>query len=255
MLMFIRSLNFCNIWTLLLVVSSLSGLSAQNVDEIINSYYETIGGKKWDNVNAMRMSANVEQGGMKIPLEVVNMRDGRMYTQITFMGNPMIMAAFDGKKSWTTSFMTMQAEESNADDSENARRALNEFPNALISYKKLGYSATFLGKEKIEGTDCYKIKLEKKTMLVEGNEVPNVEYYYLDTENKVPIAMEAEINSGEMKGKIAQTKFSDYQEVDGVFLAFSTTTGLKDGPSQSIQFEKIEINPKVDETKFAFPKK
>jgi outer membrane lipoprotein-sorting protein len=119
----------------------------------------------------------------------------------------------------------------------------------------LGYNASLLGTEKIEGTECYKIKLEKKTLLVEGKEIPNVEYIYLDVENKVPLVVETEITSGEMKGKISQTKFSDYQEIEGVIMPFSTTSGLKDGPSQAIQFEKIEINPKVDESKFSFPKK
>jgi hypothetical protein len=229
--------------------------SAQSVDEIINNYYETVGGKKWDEVKAMKMTANVEQGGMQIPVEVVTTRDGKTYTEVTFMGNTMTMMAFDGQKSWTTNFMTMQPEESAADDSENAKRAALEFPNALINYKKLGYKATLLGKEKIEGTECYKIKLDKKTMLVEGKEIPNVEYYYLDTENNVPIMVETEINSGEMKGKTSQTKLSDYQEVEGVFVPYSTTSGIKDGPSQAIQFEKVEINPAVDEKKFSFPKK
>lgn len=236
-------------------IFAAASVSAQNVDEIINSYYETVGGKKWDEVKAMKMTANVEQGGMQIPVEVVTTRDGKTYTEVTFMGNTMTMMAFDGNKSWTTNFMTMQPEESAADDSENAKRAALEFPNALFSCKKLGYKATLLGKEKIEGTECYKIKLDKKTMLVEGKEIPNVEYYYLDTENNVPIMVETEINSGEMKGKISQIKLSDYQEVEGVIVPFSTTQGIKDGPSQAIQFEKVEINPAVDEKKFSFPKK
>lgn len=236
-------------------IFAAASVSAQNVDEIINSYYEKVGGKKWDEVKAMKMTANVEQGGMQIPVEVVTTRDGKTYTEVTFMGNTMTMMAFDGNKSWTTNFMTMQPEESAADDSENAKRAALEFPNALFSCKKLGYKATLLGKEKIEGTECYKIKLDKKTMLVEGKEIPNVEYYYLDTENNVPIMVETEINSGEMKGKISQTKLSDYQEVEGVFVPYSTTSGIKDGPSQAIQFEKVEINPTVDEKKFSFPKK
>jgi outer membrane lipoprotein-sorting protein len=58
-----------------------------------------------------------------------------------------------------------------------------------------------------------------------------------------------------MKGQISQTKFSDYQEISGVILPFSTTSGIKDGQSQTVQFDKIEINPSVDESKFAFPKK
>ena len=228
---------------------------AQNVDEIIDRYHEAIGGKNWNKVNGMRMTANVEQGGMKIPVEVVTLKDGRMYTKITFMGNTMTMAAFDGEKSWSTNFMTMQPEEGTAETSENAKRAMKEFPNALINYKSLGYSATLLGTEKVEGTDCYKIKLEKKSMLVEGQEVPNIEFYYLDKENNVPVLVEAEIKEGEMKGKTSQTKFSDYQEVNGVYIPFSTSNGVKDEGSQVVQFEKIEINPSIDEKDFKFPKK
>ena len=55
------------------------------------------------------------------------------------------MAAFDGKTSWTTNYMTMKAEESTSDDSENARRTAKEFPNGLINYKSHGYAATLLG--------------------------------------------------------------------------------------------------------------
>jgi hypothetical protein len=240
---------------LFLGFASIQSLVAQNVDDIIKSYHEAIGGKKWDAVNGMRMTANVEQGGMKIPVEVVTLRDGRMYTKVTFMGNIMTMAAFDGEKSWSTNFMTMEPEESPADASENAKRATKEFPNALINYKSLGYTATLLGTEKVEGADCHKIKLEKKTMLVEGQEVPNVEFYYLDKENNVPVLVEAEIKEGEMKGKISQTKFSDYQEVNGVYVAYSTSNGVKDEMSQVIQFEKIELNPTFDEKDFKFPKK
>lgn len=240
---------------LFLGFASVQSLVAQNVDEIIKSYHEAIGGKKWDAVNGMRMTANVEQGGMKIPVEVVTLRDGRMYTKVTFMGNTMTMGAFDGDKSWSTNFMTMEPEEGTAETSENAKRAMKEFPNALINYKSLGYSATLLGTEKIEGTECNKIKLEKKTMLVEGKEVPNVEFYYLDKENNVPVLVEAEIKEGEMKGKISQAKFSDYQEVNGVYIAFSNSNGIKDEGAQVIQFEKVEINPTFDEKDFKFPKK
>ncbi|MFY7943842.1 MAG: outer membrane lipoprotein-sorting protein [Crocinitomicaceae bacterium] len=240
---------------LFLGFASIIAVRAQNVDEIITAYSQTIGGKNWDAVKGMRMTANVEQGGMKIPVEVVTMKDGRMFTKITFMGNTMTMAAFDGEKSWSTNFMTMEPEEGTAETSENSKRSMKEFPNALINYKNLGYSATLLGSEKIDGTDCHKIKLDKKTMLVEGQEVPNVEFYYLDKENNVPVLVESEIKEGEMKGKISQTKFSDYQEISGVFIPYSTSSGIKDGESQVIQFEKVEINPTVDDKDFKFPKK
>jgi hypothetical protein len=250
-------MKFRFLFSLIVLVfsTSPSSLNAQTVDEIIKSYYDVTGGANWEKVNGMRMTANVDQGGMKIPVEVVTLKDGRMYTKITFMGNTMTMAAFDGETNWSTNFMTMEPEEGTAETSENSKRTINEFPNALFKYKELGYSATLLNEETIEGTTCHKIKLDKKTMLVDGEEVPNIEYYYIDKENSVPILVETEIKSGEMKGKISQTSLSDYQEINGVFIPYSTSSGIKDGESQVIQFEKIELNPTVDDKEFKFPKK
>ncbi len=120
-------------------------LQAQSVEQIIADYYNAIGGANWDKVNSITMKANVEQGGMKIPVEVVRMRDGRTYTQITVMGNTMTMQAFDGTTSWTTNFMSMEAEKSTSDETENAKRSAGDFPEALLQYKKLGYTPTLMG--------------------------------------------------------------------------------------------------------------
>ena len=63
---------------------------------------------------------------------------------------------------------------------------------------------------------------------------------------------ESEIVSGEMKGKIEQIKYSDYQEVSGVFMPFSMDQGIKDLGSQTITFTAIEINPTIDEELFKY---
>ena len=89
--------------------------------------------------------------------------------------------------------------------------------------------------------------------MVEGKEVPNIEYYYIDKDSNVPLLKESEISSGEMKGQIGQTKFSDYQEVNGVILPFSISQGLKDGASQAISFDKVLINASIDEKTFVYP--
>jgi hypothetical protein len=87
---------------------------------------------------------------------------------------------------------------------------------------------------------------------VEGKEVPNIEYYYIDMDSKALIMTETEIPSGEMKGKMMQTKFSDYQEVDGVMMPYSNSYGLKGEESQTITFQKIEMNPTVDAEVFKY---
>ena len=130
---------------------------------------------------------------------------------------------------------------------------MGDFISPLINYKANGYSIELLPNETIEGVECFKIKLTKKPLMVDGKEVPNVEFYYIDKENFVPIVVEAEIPSGEMKGNISQTVYSDYQEVDGVYFPFSMMQRLKDGQGQVIEFEKVVLNQKFEDKIFLFP--
>ena len=234
-----------------LLASSLIG-KAQTADQIIQESIDAVGGKLWDKVNGLQYKATIEQGGMQIPLELVFMRDGRTYTKFSIQGMEMTQNAFDGKVLWSTNFMNQKAEKADSEATENFERTVGEFPNALMTYKKLGYPATLEGEEKVDGTDCYKIKMVKKNQLVEGVEVANIEYYFIDKESKALLLVESELMSGEMKGKISQIKFSDYQEVDGMYFAFSQSMGIKDDMSQSFSFTEIKINPTIDAAAFKY---
>jgi hypothetical protein len=227
---------------------------SQNVHEIIASYFETIGGKNWETVNGVCMTANVDQGGMTIPVEVVSMRDGRSFTKLTFMGSTMTVSAFDGHISWETDFESMEPKQLPAEDIENARQSSYEFPNSLLAYKKLGYTPIFIGFENVNNIDCYKIKLEKKTFIVDGKELPNIEFYYIDKVLNLPILIENEVLFGENKGKISQTRFSNYREVDGVYFPFSISQGFKYEEFENINFNKIETNPNVNNRMFTIPR-
>ena len=91
-------------------------------------------------------------------------------------------------------------------------------------------------------------------ILVDGKETENVEFYYFDAADFVPILIEVEVKSGPGKGMVSQAKMSDYQEVDGLLFPFSMTAGAKGQPGgQTITFTSIELNPKVEAASFAFP--
>ncbi len=52
---------------------------------------------------------------------------------------------------------------------------------------------------------------------------------------------------------ISEVKFSDYDEVGGVYWPFSMIQGVKGQPGQQISFDNIEINPVIDDNEFSFP--
>ncbi len=227
---------------------------AQDVDEIISTYLENIGGvDALKSLKGMKITAKVNQGGMEIPLDIYQMADGRQMTSISFQGMTIKQGVFDGETLWGTNFQTMKAEKSDSEATNNQKLDANDFPDALIDYKEKGYTAELLGKEDMDGSETFKVKLVKEPRMIDGVEVDDITYYYFDTEAFIPLAQESEINQGPQKGSIQQIKFSDYQEVDGLYFPFSMTQGIKDGMSQPIIIDAIELNPEVADADFAFP--
>jgi outer membrane lipoprotein-sorting protein len=231
-----------------------TALYAQTADEIIDNYFENTGGvDNWRALKGMKTLASVTQQGMEIPITMISLKDGRQLMKLELQGKEIVQQAFDGTVAWGHNFMTMEAEKSDDEATENLKRESKDFPDPFLDYKQKGYSIELLGKETVEGTECFKIQLTKKPKLVDGADVANISYYFFDTENFVPIVVETEIVTGQMKGKISRSTFSDYQEVDGLYFPFSFSQGIKDMGSQTINFSSIELNPEIDEAIFKIP--
>lgn len=241
----------------LLFASSLLFVSlanAQSAEEIIDNYLETIGGK--ENLMALKgikMQAKVNQGGLEIPLEIVQLTGGKQYTKITFQGTEFKQGVFDGETLWSVNFQSMKAEKSDAEATANYKLDINDFPDPFLNYKEKGYTLELVGKETIDGAETFKIKLVKEPKMLDGKPVEDIVYYYFDSEAFVPLAVDSEIKAGQMAGAIQRITFSDYQEVSGLIFPYSMTQGVKDGPSQPIMISTIEVNPTASDSDFAFP--
>ena len=233
---------------------SVSSFAQESVDAILDTYVENIGGKEaFRALKGQKMTAEVAAQGMSIPVEVYVMADGKMITLLELMGMSIAQDAYDGTDAWETNFMTQKAERKTAETAENMKRAIGEYPTPLLDYAEKGFKAELMESAIVEGVDCFKIKLTKKPILVDGKDVENVEYYYFDKESFIPVQVEAEMHSGPMKGEIGLTLYSDYQEVDGLYFPFSMVMKTADSEGQAIEFDTIELNPTVEEGFFTFP--
>lgn len=237
-----------------LAVSFAMPTNAQTADEIIANYFENTGGiDAWSAIEGMKMTAKVNQGGMEIPIEIVQLKNGKQMTKITFQGKEIKQGVFDGETLWSTNFMTQKAEKSDAEATANFKLEAGDFPDAFLNYKEKGYSIELIGKEDFGGTETFKIKMTKKPITVDGKEEENVSFYFFDAENFVPLAMQREIKQGQAKGMMSEVTFSDYQEAGDVYMPYTMTQGVKGQPGQPISMETIEINPTVDDKEFMFP--
>ncbi len=240
--------------TLALLLNFASTVHAQSVDEILSNYFENTGGmENWNKLEGIQMNAKVNQNGMEIPIEIVQLKGGNQMTVINFQGKELKQGVFDGETLWGLNFMTQKAEKSDKEATDNMMLETNDFPDPFLNYKEKNYTVELLGKEDMDGTETFKIKLVKEPITVDGKEEENVSYYFFDAENFVPLMVQAEVKSGESKGQMSESKFSDYQEVEGLYFPFSMTQGLKGQPGQVITFDAIILNPEVDAAAFKFP--
>ncbi|MAP54894.1 outer membrane lipoprotein-sorting protein [Altibacter sp.] len=229
-------------------------LSAQTADEIIANYLENTGGtENWEKLDGIVFAGKLNMQGMQLPITQVMTKSGKQLMKADVQGQTFYQEVYDGETLWGTNQMTMAAEKSDAETTNNFKNNLNDFPDPFLNYKEKMYTVELIGNETIEGTETYKIKLVKEPIMVDGQEVEDVSYYYFDTENFVPIVVEEEITQGPGKGMIAQVKFSDYQEVDGLYFPFSIVQGVKDQPGMQITLTEIKLNPDIDETMFSYP--
>ncbi|MCV6629479.1 MAG: outer membrane lipoprotein-sorting protein [Flavobacteriaceae bacterium] len=228
---------------------------AQTTGEIIDNYLENIGGKEAiSKIEGMTFQANMKMQGMDIPIYFIQLKDGRQMSEATVQGQSIKQGVFDGSVLWNTNIMTKKAEASDTETTENFKLEINDFITPFLNYNEKGYQVELVGKETIEGTETFKIKLTKEPVTVDGKEEPSIVFYYFDTENFVPIVVESNISMGPAKGKVSQTKLSDYQEVDGIYFPFSTEVGVKGLPGgQTITLQSLSLNPEVDDAIFKMP--
>lgn len=233
----------------MLLLVAITPMAAQTADEIVANFFENTGGAEaWENLEGVKMVASANAQGMEIPVEIYQTNDGKQLIKYQFQGQEITAVAFDGETMWSTNFMTMQAEKSDTETTENMKKTMKDFPSPLLNYKEKGFTLELLGDETMEGTETFKLKLTQDPVMVDGKEEPNVSYYYFEKENFVPIVVEAEIRQGPQKGQMSKSTMSDYEEVDGLYFPFSMNQG-----GQPITIKEIQLNPELDMALFAYP--
>jgi len=237
------------------LIIAITPASAQTADEIINNYFENTGGiANWEKLTGIKTTGTINLGGMMLTFEEFKTANGLTLSKADLQGQTYYQDVFDGETLWATNQMTGAAEKSDSETTKNYKNDMNDFPDSFINYKDKGYTVELIGNEIVEGTDTFKIKLVKEPITVDGIEVEDVTFYYFDTENFVPIVTEKEFTSGPGKGMVLQIKYSDYEEVDGLYFPFSTNVGvIGQEREDTLTITEIILNPEIDMTMFAFP--
>lgn len=234
------------LFSLVLGLSAI-GLHAQTVEEIIDKSITATGGiEKIKALNSMKMTGNFMMMGMEIPFTVSSKRPLMTRMESNFQGMSMIQA-YDGTTAWGVNpFMGSKEPEVMPEDQAKEIIERADYDGDFVDYKVKGHTIEFVGKDEVEGSPVFKLKVTKKT--------GNVSVYFIDAENYLPIKI---VSKTKMHGNEteSETVLGNYKPVAGVQMAHSIETRMGGKTANEIVIEKVMTNVPLDNEIFTMPKK
>ena len=215
-----------------------STLFSQNLDEIVKKHVEAIGGKdNWAKVKSLKMESSIKANGAEIKLTMFQVDKKATRQNIALMGMEgyNILTNTEG---WT--YMPFQGqtkpEAMTADDVKKGQDGLNLQPD-FVTYKELGKKLELIGKDDVDGTECFKLKMIDK----DATETT----YYIDPSNYYIIkeTSKKKVDGKEMENS---TTFGNYKKMpEGIIYPYSVGGGWG-----QVEVTNLTINPTIEESLF-----
>lgn len=222
-------------------------LMAQTVDEIIAKNVQARGGaEKLKSVQSIKSTATMAIGpGMEAPGVLVQKRPMLARLEFTVQGLTAVQA-YDGKNAWQIMpFLGKKDPELMSADEAKETEEMADIDGPLVDYKSKGHQVELLGKEKIEGTDAFKIKATLKN--------GDVQTIYIDSDSFLEIKEETK-RTVRGSDQIVESAIGDYKEVNGIMLPFAIESGVKgSAEKQKLTITKVELNVPADDSMFKMP--
>jgi hypothetical protein len=211
---------------------------AQTAEEIVTKHIEAIGGAAaWKKINSIFYEGKmtVQNAEVNVTLTVLNGKGVRQNISVMGMTGYQIITPTAG---WN--FMPFQGqtapEAMTADELKQSADDL-DVQGKLVDYKSKGHTLEYLGKDDVEGTECFKLKITTKAGNVETVFIDPKSYYIVRSiVKKTANGQESDVPSD----------LSNYKKLpEGIVVPFSVTLSFGE-----LVISKVEVNKQVDESTF-----
>ena len=223
----------------LTAIMSMQSVTAQTVDEIIDLNLKAMGGKeKLASLNTVKMTGSLNTQGNEISLVITRKQMVGSRADISVMGSENYMIVTP-TKGW--SFMPVQgmtAPDEMPEQQLQSSQTQLDIQSPLLNYKEKGNTVEFLGKEKVDDDDCYKLKVVYKN--------GTTTIFFISGKDNRLIKSSGKRN---MNGQDVDfdSRYTNYkQNADGYWFAYTISSTIQG----ETNFDKIDTNMPVDEKIF-----
>lgn len=241
--MFSKILSFSFIFIIFLTLAT----SAQTLDEILKQYYDARGGyDKIKSATTIKSTGKQTVQGIEIPFTILQKRPQQLRVEATVQSQTIIQG-YDGETAWMVNPLTGSTDPQILPE-EQARNIIEQadMDGSLVDYKEKGHAVELIGKEDMEGTAVYKLKVTLKN--------GDIRYNYLDAEYFLELKVVAKIIRQDTEIE-AETFYSDYKEVNGQMIPHAFETKRGGTTISQITIDSVEMDVDMDDAIFKMPAK
>lgn len=228
----------------LLPFLAMSFIYAQDLEKILDNHFETIGQENLLDVKSIQATGKALQMGLEFPFTMINKRPNKLQIVIEVQGSEIIQSV-DGESVWAINPMSGSAEPVDITGPEaDGLIETADMDGQLWKYKEKGHQLELEGTEEVDGTESYVLKLTKKN--------GNIDYYYMDMESYLILKVKSKtiMNGSEVE---AEGLLSNFQDVDGYIMPFTTEQRMNGQTLNTIMMEKVKLNEELDDALFSKP--
>ena len=237
-----------NISKLLSVLFLLSAnlVQSQSLDDILKEHFSAMGQDNLSKVNTQRLTGKMIQGGIEIPFIQMGKRPDKVHVEGTFQALTFVQT-YNGKEGWSLNPFTGATDpQPMSEDELKSMKYQSDMDGMLWNWNEKGYSVTYDGKEDMEGTSCYKIKLVTK----EGDSFT----YYIDSDSYIMIRSNSKIKVMGNESNSDQY-YSNYMQVEGISVPGKIESKVNGQLAGTIVVDKVELNTELADSLFDKPAK
>lgn len=228
----------------IMAIFAIGILPAQDLEKILDSYFETIGQEKLLKVESMISTGTIQQMGMEMPFKVISKRPDKAYMEAEIQGSKM-KQGYDGENGWIIQPWTGSSEPIDVTGPElSGLKEMADMDGKLWNYEEKGHQLELVGKEDMEGAEVFVLKLTEK----DGN----ISHMYIDSENYVILKVKSKIVMQDSEVEM-EAIMSNYQDIDGYIMPFTTQQLFNGTIGMTLNIEEVKYNEEIDDSIFDRP--
>jgi hypothetical protein len=216
-----------------------TAVKAQTVEEIIKKHNDAVGGvDAWKKVNSIKYTGNINANGQEIGVvkTILAGKGTRQDIEVMGMKGYSIITPTAGWSFFPFGNGQTKPEPMTADDLKQSKDEM-DIMDELMTYTTKGAKVEYVGKDDVDGTECFKLKYTDKDGQVTTMFIDPTNYYTIRQIQKI------KANGQEQEATLNMSNFQKLPE--GIVVPMTMGTGNGD-----VKITKVEVNTISDESIF-----